>query len=101
MFGLTMVAMGASIFMIGYGTNIVYYHEKNDDDITIDEKTGQSKYKPIEEDDESEYKPTNSDWTKIYHSILFFIKFYLHVLHILDLYLVLSYQNQPRSNMNI
>ncbi len=47
MFGIAIVAIIASILMIGFGTNIVVYHEKKDDDKTIDEKTNQSKFKPI------------------------------------------------------
>ncbi len=29
MFGLTMIALVFSIFMIGFGTNIIYYHDKS------------------------------------------------------------------------
>jgi len=46
MFALTMVAMVASIMMIGFGTNIIYYHDKKDDDKTIEEKAGKSDFKP-------------------------------------------------------
>jgi len=46
MFGLTMVAMVASIMMIGFGTNMVYYHDKKDDDKTIDEKAEKSEFRP-------------------------------------------------------
>jgi len=46
MFGLTMVAMVASIFMIGFGSNIIYYHDKKDDDKTIDEKAENSEFRP-------------------------------------------------------
>ncbi len=46
MFGLTMIALICSIMMLGFGCNIVYYHDKKDDDKTIDEKAGESEYKP-------------------------------------------------------
>jgi len=46
MFGLTMVAMVASIMMIGFGTNMIYYHDKKDDDKTIDEKAEKSEFRP-------------------------------------------------------
>jgi len=46
MFGLTMVAMVASIFMVGFGSNIIYYHDKKDDDKTIDEKAEKSEFRP-------------------------------------------------------
>jgi len=46
MFALTMVAMVASIMMIGFGTNIIYYHDKKDDDKTIEERAGKSDFKP-------------------------------------------------------
>ncbi len=57
MFGLTMIAMTASILMIGFGTNMVWYHDKKIDDTTvddttIDERTNKSKFKPIEEFEE-------------------------------------------------
>ena len=50
MFGFTLVAMVASIMMIGFGTNIIYYHDKKDDDMTLEEKAGKSEYKPTEND---------------------------------------------------
>jgi len=46
MFGMTMIAMVASIMMIGFGTNIIYYHDKKDDDKTIEEKAGESEFRP-------------------------------------------------------
>lgn len=46
MFGLTMVAMIASILMIGFGSNIIYYHDKKDDDKTINEKAENSEFRP-------------------------------------------------------
>ena len=46
MFGLTIVAMIASIMMIGFGTNIIYYHDDKDDDKTIDEKAEKSEFRP-------------------------------------------------------
>lgn len=46
MFALTMVAMVLSIMMIGFGTNIIYYHDKKDDDKTIEEKAGKSDFRP-------------------------------------------------------
>jgi len=52
MFGLTMVALVFSIMMIGFGTNIIYYHDKKVDDITLEEKAGKSEYKPTETDPE-------------------------------------------------
>lgn len=36
--------------MIGFGTNIVWYHDKGDDDKTSDEKAKDSKFKPIEDE---------------------------------------------------
>ena len=46
MFGLTMVAIIASILMIGYGTNIIYYYDKKIDDRTLDEKADKSEFRP-------------------------------------------------------
>ncbi len=34
MLGMTIVALVASILMIGFGANIVWYHDKEDDDVT-------------------------------------------------------------------
>jgi len=48
MFGLTMVAIVASILMIGYGTNMVWYHDKKIDDRTIDEKANGSEFRPTD-----------------------------------------------------
>lgn len=50
MFGLTLLAISASILMIGFGTNIVWYHDKKDDDKTFDEKIKNSKFKPVEDE---------------------------------------------------
>ena len=46
MFGLTMVAIVASILMIGYGTNMIWYHDKKIDDRTLDEKASESEFRP-------------------------------------------------------
>ncbi len=46
MFGLTMVALVTSIVMIGFGSNIIYYHDKKDDDMTQEEKAGKSEFRP-------------------------------------------------------
>ncbi len=46
MFGLTMIAIVASIMMIGFGSNMIYYHDKKDDDKTIEEKAGESEFRP-------------------------------------------------------
>lgn len=46
MFGMTMVAMVASILMIGFGSNIIYYHDKKDDGKTLDEKADESEFRP-------------------------------------------------------
>ena len=48
MFGLTMVAIVASMLMIGFGTNIIYYHDKKDDDRTIQQKAENSDFKPTD-----------------------------------------------------
>ncbi len=46
MFGLTIVALIASIMMIGFGTNMIYYHDKKDDEKTLQEKADSSEFKP-------------------------------------------------------
>jgi len=46
MFALTMIAMIASVLMIGFGTNIVVYHDKKIDDRTLDEKADKSEFRP-------------------------------------------------------
>ncbi len=46
MFVLTMIAIVASILMIGFGTNIIWYHDKRIDDRTLDEKAGKSEFRP-------------------------------------------------------
>jgi len=48
MFGLTMVAIVASILMIGYGTNMIWYHDKKIDDRTLDEKANKSEFRPAD-----------------------------------------------------
>lgn len=48
MLGMTIVALVASILMIGFGANIVWYHDKEDDDITLEEKAEKSNFKPTE-----------------------------------------------------
>ena len=48
MFGLTVSAMIIAILMIGFGTNIVVYHDKKVDDKTIEERAKESKFKPNE-----------------------------------------------------
>ncbi len=48
MFGLTMVAIVASMLMIGFGTNMIYYHDKKDDDRTIEQKAENSDFKPTD-----------------------------------------------------
>jgi len=46
MFVLTMIAIVASILMIGFGANIIWYHDKRIDDRTLDEKAGKSEFRP-------------------------------------------------------
>lgn len=46
MFGFVIASIIASSLMIGFGTNIVWYHDKKDDDETLDEKVKNSKFKP-------------------------------------------------------
>ena len=48
MLGMTIVALVASILMIGFGANIVWYHDKEDDDVTLEEKAEKSNFKPTE-----------------------------------------------------
>jgi len=48
MFALTMVALICSIMMLGFGCNIVYYHDKKDDDMTQEEKAGKSEFRPTD-----------------------------------------------------
>ena len=48
MLGLDIFAIIVSICMIGFGTNIVIYHDKKVDDKTIQEKSNESKFKPTE-----------------------------------------------------
>lgn len=48
MLGLDIVAIISSIFMIGFGTNIVIYHDKKVDDKTLEEKAEESNFKPSE-----------------------------------------------------
>lgn len=48
MLGMTIVALVTSILMIGFGANIVWYHDKKDDETTIEEKAEKSEFKPTE-----------------------------------------------------
>jgi len=48
MFGFTLVAMVCSIMMIGFGTNIIYYHDKKDNEKTLDEKASESEFRPTD-----------------------------------------------------
>lgn len=48
MFGFVIASIIASSLMIGFGTNIVWYHDKKVDDKTLDEKAKNSKFKPTE-----------------------------------------------------
>ena len=49
MMGFTILSIIASSLMIGFGTNIVWYHDKGVDDKTLDEKAKDSKFKPEDE----------------------------------------------------
>ena len=44
------VSIIISSLMIGFGTNIVWYHDKGVDDKTQDEKAKNSKFKPVEDE---------------------------------------------------
>jgi len=48
MLGFTILSIIASCLMIGFGTNIVWYHDEGLDDKTLDEKANGSKFKPSE-----------------------------------------------------
>lgn len=48
MLGFAIVSIIASTLMIGFGVNIVWYHDEKIDDKTLDEKAHNSKYKPSE-----------------------------------------------------
>jgi len=48
MFGFVIASIIASSLMIGFGTNIVWYHDQKVDDKTLDEKAKNSKFKPTE-----------------------------------------------------
>lgn len=50
MMGFTILSIIASCLMIGFGTNIVWYHDKGVDDKTQDEKAKNSKFKPVEDE---------------------------------------------------
>lgn len=50
MMGFTILSIIASCLMIGFGTNIVWYHDKRDNDKTLDEKVKNSKFKPSEDE---------------------------------------------------
>lgn len=50
MMGFTILSIIASCLMIGFGTNIVWYHDKGVDDKTQDEKAKDSKFKPVEDE---------------------------------------------------
>jgi len=45
----TIVAIGITIFVMAIGFDIVWYHDKNVDDTTLDEKAKDSNFKPAEE----------------------------------------------------
>ncbi len=46
MFVLTMIAIVASVLMMGFGTNIIWYHDKKIDDRTLEEKADKSEFRP-------------------------------------------------------
>lgn len=46
MFVLTMIAIVASVLMMGFGTNIIWYHDKRIDDRTLEEKADKSEFRP-------------------------------------------------------
>ena len=52
MLGMTVLSLIASILMIGFGVNIVWYHDKNSDDLTLEEKAENSEYRPTESDND-------------------------------------------------
>jgi len=52
MLGFTVLSIIASCLMIGFGTNIVWYHDEGVDDETLDEKAKNSKFKPSESENQ-------------------------------------------------
>ena len=50
MFVLTVLALSASVLMMAFGTNIVWYHDKKIDDRSQEEIAKHSKYQPKESD---------------------------------------------------
>jgi len=47
----TITSMVITIFMMAFGTDIVWYHDKKVNDTTLEEKAEQSKYKPKGEEE--------------------------------------------------